>query len=234
MYLDQLNLGVAITHRPEPTRIPTFFNYAARKHWVSAVQTALAQSSTASSPRTLWKLAVFLFVQECKEAGIPFRASNSTSANTQVVQHLFAERKRIVKFLQDTGLLLQCKVRTGVRSVKIRNGKFILTVDAKIDYNRSVDALVYKHFRYRRKLKAYSSQLSKHTTISVYNESAGMNHRWHLTYSVSCPLLPVIKSKPLAEQYELETLIFMLWNKIALYTRPSLLKVSRSTRLHTI
>lgn len=231
-YLDQLDLGNARAHRPEINRIPTALNYAARDYWALAVQKVRAQKPTAS-PYEQWKLAVLLFAQHCKASGVPIRSSKVNS-NVQVVTHLHQERKRIVKFLQDTKLLLNCKVRTGVRTVKIRNGAFVLTVDAKIKFNRNVDNIVYKHFRFKRRMKAYASELSRYTTVRVYNESAAMDNRWHLSYEIACPVLPFLKSKPLLEREELERLLFRIWDKVALYVRPSLHTVDRGTRLHTI
>lgn len=219
-YIEQFGLGISATRPPRSDTVPAFFNAKALMQWQTATTMARVKLGN-TSPHNLWKATTRLFVKLCVSEGINPYTAKSGNTNLRVHNLLRQERTRVIRFLTKAQILRNCKIRRQQCSIKIRNGGFTITIDAKIDFNRDIDALVSKYFRYRRKSKLYKSLLSKNTVISVSNEVAGMNSRWHLVYVISCPELPIDKNKPMLSRKELLDLIKKEWEEVSLYIRMS-------------
>lgn len=219
IFLGQLASSGTLAYPPALHKMPLAFNPRVQEYWQQAILVARHQLGHYASPHEQWQRAIAILFALTSKRGInPIRGRGAD--NTRIIAHLRNERRLLVKFIDNTRILKALSIRQGKRSCIAANLGFTITIDALVAHNTQVDALVSRHFRYKRKWSRYQQDLSKYTSVSVWNEGANMPDRWHLSYTINTNIMPYISSNTLPDAAQIEQYVLQrMWPQVADYQR---------------
>jgi len=159
-----------------------------------------------------------VFTEACHAANLyPFVAPN-TDSNVAIRNYLYRRRNKFVRFLDWTKLMVGLPIiRLIKREVNLEEHGFSITVSCQL---RIEDPTwIKKIFRFRPqrfpimrdKLRRYVLQLDPGLKVFIYNEMISASNRWHIGYTIYCPLDPSYAG---FTNYKKEFILDHLWKPL--------------------
>lgn len=208
---------------PTSDAFPITFNVNNKRIW-DAVLTDFVPSA---DPAKDWQKVIEEYVDRCAELGdFPF-SNIKQSANDQIFDFLKEKRREVVYFLNKVKLRDLVALRNSKRRVNMTNNGFTLEVESQATpRDPTFEKWLLQHpFPRFENIRQYDNKYVKHLgkdlTFWVKNDGAGMSQRWHIGYTINCPLYPDIPDRPLASKAELERFVLeVFWEAIFRMNRP--------------
>lgn len=206
----------------DPLSPPPLINPVALPIWFEVAQSA----NPSHSLSVQWSTALRQLGDRCRAISIkPFIGVKHQ--NPQIRNYLAARRRLIVRFFNITKMLKNVPVRRREleRSVKITQSGFQITVSAllRIDDPTWVHGLTrfspgYRFSPLKTKDHEFQVFLDPATRMFVYNDLLSASLRWHVGYTVNCPVRPDYTGVIPGHE---EDFVLSLWKPIQNNIRPS-------------
>lgn len=219
-YLPQVSANLSMA--PDPNIIPSFFVSSLSRVWHKAI-TTVRQKFPSAPPGVLWRMGVTAFLELC-DALHKDPYANRAAANGRIITHLRTEKMRVAKWLNNTKMLKSIEIKRAKHFALLGGPGFLMIVDGllqPVDHNQ-IHQLFDRHFRWRRKDRAYVVELKPHVTqVRLTNEAIDHPLRWHLSYVIRCNELPALQHTRLPTKKQLELVIeHRVWPAVTNTSRP--------------
>lgn len=203
MNLDHLGISPSwLGSVPTTATYPTRLNPQAKSLWPAALG-----KITSRNPRAAWLQAIEELYSLALKKNVNIYIDRSSS-NDKILIELIHARRQVVNFLNKHRVVPQLKFRTTKRSVEMKRGGFLLTVDSRVE---EVDPELFAKLGLRRASGRREIRLSNNVVFFVYNEGTSMSQRWHVGYEVFIDQIPFLAGNPKPTSRDMEEFIIKMY-----------------------